>query len=89
MMYIHLIGVIAGVCTTASFVPQILKILKTRHVRDISLQMYIVLTTGIFLWLVYGILIRAFPVILANGVAFLLCTWIVVMKIVYGRGEDT
>lgn len=88
MMYIHMIGIVAGVCTSMSFIPQIAKILKTKHVRDISLQMYIVLTTGIFLWLVYGILIKAFPVILANSVAFLLCVWIVTMKLVYSRGEE-
>ena len=82
-IHIGIIGMIAGACTTVSFVPQIIKILKTGHARDISLLMYVVLTTGIFLWLVYGLLIEEFPIIIANGVAFILCLSVIIMKIAY------
>lgn len=82
-IHIGMIGMIAGACTTVSFVPQIIKILKTGHARDISLLMYVVLTTGIFLWLVYGLLIEEFPIIIANGVAFILCLSVIIMKIAY------
>ncbi len=79
--HIGTIGIIAGICTSVSFIPQIIKILKTGHVRDISLCMYLVLSLGIALWLVYGLLIREFPLILANSVSIILCLFIVVKKI--------
>ncbi|MBD3296244.1 MAG: hypothetical protein GF392_02615 [Candidatus Omnitrophica bacterium] len=82
--HIGAIGLIAGFCTTVSFVPQLIKIVATKKVRDISLHMYAVLATGIFLWLVYGILIGEFPVILANAVSFVLCAIILAYKILYG-----
>ena len=84
-IHIGIIGIIAGTCTTISFVPQIIKIFRTRHARDISLAMYIVLTTGIFLWLVYGIFLGEFPIILANAVAFILCLSVIVMKLAYRK----
>jgi MtN3 and saliva related transmembrane protein len=86
-IHIGIIGFIAGTCTTISFIPQILKILKTGKVRDISVSMYVVLTTGIFLWFVYGIFLGALPVVAANGVSLVLCLWILVMKFVYGRKD--
>ena len=82
-LHIGIIGIMAGICTTFSFVPQIIKILKTKHVRDISLQMFIILTTGIFLWLVYGIYLGEMPIIVANIVGFILCIFIIGMKIRY------
>jgi MtN3 and saliva related transmembrane protein len=84
-LHIGIIGIIAGICTTISFIPQIIKILKTRHARDISLYMYMVLTTGIFLWLIYGIFLGEFPIILANSVSFTLCVFIIIFKIRYNR----
>ena len=84
---VNTIGIIAGVCTTISLVPQLIKILKSGHARDISLSMYIIFTAGVFLWLVYGILIRAFPVILANGVSFVFSACILTIKIKYGKGS--
>ena len=85
-IHIGIIGVIAGICTTISFIPQIIKIRKTRHVRDISLYMFIILTTGIFLWLIYGIFLKQFPIILANSASLVLCLFILAAKIMYGRG---
>ena len=87
-IHIGITGLIAGACTTISFIPQILKIIKTRKVRDISGAMYTVLTTGVFLWLVYGIFLRELPIILANGVSLVLCLGILVMKFIYGK-KDT
>lgn len=79
--HIGAIGIIAGICTSVSFVPQIMKIVRTGQVRDISLAMYIVLTAGIFLWLMYGILIREMPIILANSVSMLLCSFVIFKKV--------
>ncbi|MFH1665425.1 MAG: SemiSWEET transporter [Candidatus Omnitrophota bacterium] len=79
-VHIGLIGVVAGLCTTVSFLPQILKIVKTGQTRDISLWMYIILTSGILLWFVYGILIGEFPIIMSNCLSFVLCLYIVIRK---------
>jgi MtN3 and saliva related transmembrane protein len=87
-IHISAIGLIAGICTTISFVPQIIKIIRTKHVRDLSLYMYIILTTGVFLWLIYGVLIREAPVILANSVTFVLCLFVLVAKIAYRRKDQ-
>lgn len=86
-LHIGAMGIIAGICTTASFIPQIVKIVKTKHVRDISLQMYVVLTTGIFLWIIYGIFLGELPIILSNCVAFLLCSFVVTMKLIYRNNK--
>ena len=84
---IGIIGFLAGTLTTVAFVPQILKIARTKHVRDISLFMYVILSTGILLWLIYGLFIREAPIILANSVAFILCCYIMAMKLAYGRKD--
>lgn len=84
MDYITIIGLIAGACTTISFLPQVFKIYRTRETRGLSLGMYIILCVGISLWVVYGILSKSLPVIIANSIVFFLCIWIVIMKIKYG-----
>jgi len=80
---VELVGLIAGICTTVAFLPQIIKILKTKHVKDISLGMYIIMTSGIFLWMVYGILLGRIPIIFANGISFVLCFMVILAKIRY------
>ena len=68
MELITLLGLVAATCTTISFLPQAIKTIKTKHIKDLSLGMYTVLTTGVFLWFFYGILIKDLPLILANGI---------------------
>jgi MtN3 and saliva related transmembrane protein len=75
------IGIAAAICTTVSFVPQVLKTIKTGQTKDISLSMYLIFTTGIVLWLIYGIMIRDLPIILANTVTVVLTSIVVVLKI--------
>jgi len=75
------LGIAAGCMTTISFVPQVLHTYRSRSVEDISLRMYLLLTMGIFTWMVYGILIDSISVLAANGVSFLLTCSILVMKI--------
>ena len=75
------IGVVAAVLTTASFLPQVWHSFKTRDVSGISLGMYSVFTVGIALWLVYGLLIGAWPLILANGITLVFAMAILVMKL--------
>ncbi|GLR18416.1 hypothetical protein GCM10007940_30320 [Portibacter lacus] len=83
MSYITLIGIVAAIITTTSFLPQVIKIYKTKNTKDISLSMYYLITSGIILWLVYGILVKDLPIIIANGVTFILVCSILVMKLKY------
>ena len=83
MSRITIIGLVAAVFTTISFLPQAVKTIKTKHTKDLSLGMYLVLTTGIFLWLLYGILIRDVPIIIANIITSVLTSTILILKIRY------
>jgi MtN3 and saliva related transmembrane protein len=82
---IELIGALAAVLTTISFVPQAWKTWRTRDVSGISLIMYAVFTVGVGMWLVYGWLLGAWPIIVANAVTFTLALLILGMRIRYGR----
>ncbi|MBU2646732.1 SemiSWEET transporter [bacterium] len=77
------IGLIAAICTTVSFMPQAIKIIRTRQTKDLSLGMYAILTSGIFFWLLYGILVRDVPLIAANLISFVFTFTILVLKIRY------
>lgn len=75
------IGYAAATLTTAAFVPQAMRAWRTRSTNDISLLMFVMLTTGIFLWLVYGVLIADAPLIAANLVTGVLAASILYLKI--------
>ena len=79
----NLIATIAGICTTASFLPQVIKVCRTRHTQDLSLPMYVIFSCGVFLWMCYGILMRSWPIMIANGTTFILSVYILAMKIRY------
>jgi MtN3 and saliva related transmembrane protein len=64
----EIIGLIAAVCTTFAFIPQVIKVWKTKQTKDLSLRMYSIMFIGILLWLVYGIRIDSLSIILANAV---------------------
>lgn len=83
MNLIDWIGSIAATLTTASFVPQAWHTFRTRDVRGISLGMYSFFTVGVALWLVYGILLMAWPIIIANAITTSLALAILVMKLRY------
>jgi MtN3 and saliva related transmembrane protein len=78
-----LVGFVAGVCTTASFLPQVVKIWHTRSTRDISLGMYCLLATGTILWLVHGAQIESLPVMAANAVTLALVLAVLFLKVRY------
>ena len=84
MSTVTLIGLVAAVFTTSSFVPQALKIIRDRETRDISLFMYILLDAGIFLWFIYGFLIKSMPVVVANGVTLVFTTLVLLLKLKFG-----
>ena len=77
------LGLSAGCLTTLAFVPQVLKTWRSKSGNDISLGMFLLFSAGVLLWLVYGILIEALPVILANAVTLLLSLAILVLKLRY------
>ena len=78
-----LIGYIAAVLTTASFVPQAWHTFRTRDVRGISLGMYSAFTTGVACWLIYGLMLGAWPIVIANLITLGLAATILVMKLRY------
>jgi MtN3 and saliva related transmembrane protein len=78
------IGYIAAILTTSSFVPQAVKTLRSRNTSGISLAMYVIFTVGVALWLVYGIFLVSWPMILANSVTLLLSVSILLLKLRYG-----
>lgn len=80
-----LVGYAAAICTTISFVPQLVRVWQRRTARDISLSMFLVFSIGEFLWLLYGITIRSLPVILANAVTLLLAMTILILKLIFDR----
>ncbi len=80
-----LVGSIAAACTTAAFVPQVVRVWRLKRADEISFATFLVFSVGTFLWFVYGVWIGSYPVILANGVTFALALSMVGLKLKYGR----
>ncbi|MBM3251317.1 MAG: hypothetical protein FJZ11_00850 [Candidatus Omnitrophica bacterium] len=78
------VGIIAGALCAISFIPQIVKIFRTKQAKDLSLITFAVFTIGVSFWLIYGIMIKQLPVILANGTTLILILIILTAKIKYG-----
>lgn len=83
-----LVGFIAAFCTTVSFVPQAIKVYKTKSTTDISLGMFLLMSVGVAFWDAYGFLIGAMPVILANSATLILSVYILIMKLMLDRKES-
>ncbi len=81
---LSLLGVLAGTLTAFSFIPQVVKTIKTKETRDISSPMYAILIIGFLLWIVYGVMRKDFPVIIANSISFFLAITILIFKIKNG-----
>jgi MtN3 and saliva related transmembrane protein len=82
---IDFIGYAAATCTTISFLPQLIRVIKLRSAREISLGMFSIFSTGTALWLTYGLLSHSKPVAAANAVTFVLSMSILILKIRYDR----
>ncbi len=78
-----IVGLMAAACTTVAFLPQAVKIIKTRDTRSLSLPMYMIFTTGIFLWLIYGIMVWDIPIMAANVITLILSSIILLFIIRY------
>ena len=83
-----IIGYIAATLTTVSFVPQAWHTFRTKDVSGISLGMYSVFTVGIALWLVYGLMLSAWPIVIANVITLVLASLILVMKLRYHEPKN-
>jgi MtN3 and saliva related transmembrane protein len=78
--YQEILGFIAAALGSVSFLPQVIKIWRLRSVKDISMSMYILYTLSVVLWLIYGIIIKSSPLIIAEMVTLILVSTILVMK---------
>lgn len=78
------LGTVAGFLTTVAFAPQVLGVWKTRSTRDVSLGMYLVFTTGVAFWLAYGLVLGAWPIIVANSVTLALTGTVLILKLRHG-----
>lgn len=81
MFDLTLLGYLAAFCTTFSFLPQVLHILKSGDTKSISLAMYSIFTSGVFFWLVYGIAVQDPPIIIANAITLMLASMILLLKL--------
>ncbi len=78
-----MIGTIAGILTTLAFVPQVIKVIKTKDTSSLSLGMYSMQVVGIFLWLIHGFVIQDMALLVANLVTFCLALIILIYKLKY------
>ena len=79
---IQLVGFVAGTLTTLAYVPQVIRTWRTRSAKDLSLGMLLALSAGVGLWLVYGVALGAWPIIIANGVTLVLALVLVGFKLI-------
>ena len=81
---VTILGLVAGNCSTLAYLPQVIKTWRSRSTNDISLGMFLMLVSGMFLWFVYGLVLGDLPLIIANGVTFLFALTILYFKLRQG-----
>lgn len=81
---VEIIGSVGATCTTLAFVPQVLQIWKTRSAKDVSLPMYVTFMVGVICWFTYGLMLNAWPIIVANIITFALALAVILMKLRWG-----
>lgn len=79
----NIIGSLSAILTTIAFIPQVIKVIKSKNTKDISLAMYILFTIGVAGWFIYGLMLDSFPIITANIIVFILSSVILFYKIRY------
>ncbi|MCP3659248.1 MAG: hypothetical protein GY830_02600 [Bacteroidetes bacterium] len=85
---LEIIGILAAICTTIAFIPQVVKVYRSKSAKDISLGMYSIFCIGLTLWIIHGIMIKDKPLIFANIITLLLATSILIMKLFWGSKND-
>ncbi|HSM86666.1 MAG TPA: SemiSWEET transporter [Candidatus Limnocylindrales bacterium] len=88
MRAVTILGFVAGTLTTLSFIPQVHKAWRSKRCDDLSLGMLLAFGSGVLLWMVYGLVLRAAPIIAANAVTLLLILVLLVMKASYRSGKS-
>ena len=83
----HIFGYVAGFCTTAAFLPQTIKTIRTGETKSLSLLMYIMFSVGVFLWIVYGLMMSALPIIIPNTIT--LCLSLIILCIIVRGGKKS
>jgi MtN3 and saliva related transmembrane protein len=81
---IQFVGFAAAFCTTAAYLPQVVRVWRTRRTKDVSLGMFVVMTVGLLCWLTYGFAIHDLPVIVCNGSALVMTSIILFFKLKHG-----
>ncbi|WP_426105812.1 SemiSWEET transporter [Massilia sp. TSP1-1-2] len=79
------LGFAAAVCTTGAFVPQVLMVWRERGAPGVSIGMYLMFIAGIALWFLYGLALRSWPMVIANGITLLLASCVLGMKLYFER----
>ena len=82
------IGLVAGALTSVAVIPQVVRTYRTRHARDISIWQPVLLDVGMVLWLIYGIMLKDLPLILANAFSIFCNTLLIGMKIYYKEDDN-
>ncbi|PTT20151.1 hypothetical protein DBR28_20980 [Chryseobacterium sp. HMWF028] len=83
----NILGIIAGVLTSVSMIPQLIKVIREKNVEDISLLMLLVLISGLSLWVWYGFEKNELPIILSNAFAVLVNICLLICYIIYHKKE--
>jgi MtN3 and saliva related transmembrane protein len=78
------VGLVAGFLTTIAFIPQVIKIWRSKSAKDVSLPTFVAFTIGVALWTVYGVMNQELPIIIWNAVTLVLAAAILTMKIKFG-----
>ena len=85
MTLADILGYAAAIGTTSAFIPQAYKVYKTKHTSDLSLGTFSMFCVGLFLWVIYGFIVMAIPIILANSLTLVMAFYILVMIMKYGK----
>lgn len=84
MDVLFLTGISAAFLTTVAFLPQVIKAHQTKHTKDLSFVMLVLLIFGLVLWTIYGIVLNQVPIILPNSITLMLCLYLMFLKVKYG-----
>lgn len=84
MDLIQILGFVAATCTTIAFLPQALQIYQSKSAKDIAMPTLVTFIIGVTLWLIYGLFIQDYPVIIANFITLIFNLMIFVLKLKYG-----
>lgn len=86
--YIEYLGMLAGFCTTVAFVPQLVKVMRTKAAHDISTSMYLIFIVGLILWIIYGAYHDSLPIIIANSCTLFFASAILFVKLLVDKTKN-